>query len=128
MKLPPHSSKRSDGDPDSAKQLLAGGVDINLHYKPDRWTALHIVVEEMVVDSTRGLLENGADPNQKDTSGWTPPHLAIDAEGDSASQRLGDLCRQSECRKPLCQPPMVLARRYKHARAVHLLQEYGAND
>ena len=60
-----------DCDLESVKQLLAGGVGINLHYKPNGRTALHNVAEEMLVDST----------------------------------------------------PMVLARRYKHEKAIPLLQK-----
>lgn len=37
---------------------------------------LHIVVETNDYESTLFFLKNGADPNRRHASGWTPLHLA----------------------------------------------------
>ena len=124
----------------SAEGFFERGVDVNLHFAPSEWTALHYVVEEMLVDSTRWLLEKRADPNQKDASGWTPLHLAIDAEGDTALQTLGAGLPTTEFTSLLLahganpnavsnngRTPMALALQYKHENAIQLLQKHGAS-
>src|SRR5271166_1173946 len=68
-----------------AKKLCAAR-DVNAACAEGGWTALHLMVENYVVESVRFLLENGASPNQKDDSGGTPLHLALDVEIDSFSQ------------------------------------------
>jgi ankyrin repeat protein len=128
----------------SAGELLANGADANLGYEPGGWTALHYMVENMVVESTRWLLENGADPNQKDATGWTPLLLAIDAEGDYGTREFvekGLFPPAAELTKLLLehgtdpntksnngQTPLALAKRYNHTRAVDMLMRYGAKD
>lgn len=75
-----------DRDYDLADELLTSGAEINLGYEPMGWTALHFMVEDGLVESAKWLLEKGAEPNQKDASGWTPLFLAIDSEGDCGGQ------------------------------------------
>jgi len=72
---------------DTAKELLLTGIDINAGYGESQWTALHFAVEDMTAEAAKWLLDNGADPNRVDTAGWTPLHLAIDAEADWARQQ-----------------------------------------
>ena len=75
-----------DCDFNSAETLLANGAEINCGYDSNGWTALHFMVENMLVESAKWLLDRGADPNQKDASGWTPLLLAIDAEGNNGTR------------------------------------------
>jgi ankyrin repeat protein len=133
-----------NGDLKSAKKLLGGGIDINLKYGPMGWTALHYTIENMMLDSAQWLLETGANPNQKDSSGWTPLHLAVDVEGDySTRSRIEtdadhapvELTRlllkngaDPNAVSDKGQTPISLARRYLHTQAVDLLEQSGARD
>ena len=72
-------------DLEVATAIFPAGVDISSRYGPNSWTALHYVIEHMVANSARWLLEHGANPNEKDLFGQTPLHLAIDVEADCAS-------------------------------------------
>jgi ankyrin repeat protein len=131
------------GDLKSAKELLAGGIDINLQYESMGWTALHFTVENMMLASAQWLLENGANPNQKDSSGWTPLHLAIDAEGDYSTRseiETGTYYAPELTRLLLMHgadpnavandggTPIALAKGYRYALAVDLLRQSGAHD
>jgi uncharacterized protein len=128
----------------AAKVLLGGGIDINRTYEPMGWTALHYTIENNVKDSVSWLLENGANPNQKDASGWTPLHLAIDLEGDVSTRseiETGAYHASVELTRLLLmhgadpnavstkgQTPISLARGYGHVEAVALLKQSGARD
>lgn len=128
----------------SAKEILASGIDINRMHEPMGWTALHFTVEHMMPDSAQWLLENGANPNQKDSSGWTPLYLAIDAEGDYSTRseiETGKYHAPVELTRLLLNhgadpnavandgsTPIALAKRYGHAQAVDLLKQSGAHD
>lgn len=70
----------------AAAELLSV-TEINSGFSASGWTALHYVCEEIVLDSAEWLLNNGADPNRKDNSGWTPLHLAVDSEADQAQDK-----------------------------------------
>lgn len=52
----------------------------------DGFTALHIAVEYYELEIIRDLCAHGADPNARKPGGWTPLHLAVDVEADSAHQ------------------------------------------
>lgn len=131
-------------DLDSAEALLADGVDINLGHEPMGWTALHFMVEDGQIESAKWLLENGADPNQKDSSGRTPLFLAIDSEGDCGGQewvKSGKFPYPADMTALLLKhdahpnvkdksgkTPLHLARQYRHTRAVELLIQHGATE
>ena len=128
----------------SAGELLAKGADANIGYEPSGWTALHHMVENMVLESTKWLLENRANPNQKDATGWTPLLLAIDVEGDYGTREFvekGIFSPRAELTRLLLEhganpnaksndglTPFTLAKRYKHTQAVDLLIQYGATE
>jgi ankyrin repeat protein len=74
-----------DGDIERVKELLAAGVPIGARDGSNH-TALHAAVENLREEMVEFLLQNGADPNEELSQGWTPLFHAIDAEGDAASQ------------------------------------------
>jgi uncharacterized protein len=128
----------------AAKELLAGGIDINQTYEPMGWTALHYAIEMDVTESVLWLLENGANPNQKDASGCTSLHLAIDGEGDNSTRSIietGKYYASVKLTKILLthgadpnavntngKTPISIAKGYGHAEAVDLLKQSGAHD
>ena len=127
-----------------AKKLLSSGTNINAGYGSKKWTALHYAVENLAGETTRWLLENGADPNQKDSTGWTPLHLAVDAETDRAKQEYvekGVVPPAAELAMLLLrhgadpnaktnkgQTALELARSGENFEAVEVLKQYGASD
>ena len=131
-----------DGDLKLAGTLLANSCDINQGYEPTGWTALHFVVENNALESAKWLLERGAKPNQKDSSGWTPLLLAIDMEGDCGGQewvKSGTSPYPAEMtvlllrwganpnvRSNSGETPLRLAKQYRHILAVELLTQYRA--
>lgn len=135
-----------------AKALCAKS-DLNAPCSDGGWTALHLMVEHYAIESVRFLLENGANPNQKDESGGTPLHLALDVEIDSFSQiwpmladttgRLEASQNQREPRDDITtlllrygadpnaetatgQRPLDLVTASRHPKAEDLLRRYGA--
>ena len=133
-----------DSDLRSAEALFADFPDINVGYEPTGWTALHFMVENNILDSAKWLVEKGANPNQRDASGWTPLLLAIDMEGD-CGQRERDLKGifpyPADMTELLLKhgadanviansgrTPLELARRYGHTLAVELLIQHGASE
>ena len=66
---------------EAAKRFLDGKFDIN-SADTRGWTALHFAVENMLLDVVLFLLENGANPNQRDAGGQTPLHIAVDVDKD----------------------------------------------
>jgi len=131
-------------DLERARQLRVSGADIDLRYDPNGWTALHYMVENMIVESARWLLENGANPNEQDANGWTALHLAIDIEGDVGSQtyvKTGAFPPSAQLTALLLMhganpnaqsknglTPIALANRYRHNKAIDLLKRYGARE
>jgi uncharacterized protein len=79
------------GNPDAtwierlAKYIAAGG-DINWQHPTTQWTLLHAAVEFRRSDAIRFLVKHGANVNAEDYHGWTPLHLAVDADIDQAHQ------------------------------------------
>ena len=133
-----------DNDVKLAETLLPNFADINRGYEPTGWTALHFTVENNCIESAKWLLEKGADPNQQDSSGWTPLLLAIDMEGDSGGQewvKSGKFPYPADMTELLLKhganpnvpansgrKPLELAKRYRHTLAVDMLLQYGATE
>ena len=129
---------------ETAKKLLSDGIDINARYGSNGWTALHYAVENMIAESVRWLVENGADPNYPDPSGWTPLHLAIDVEADTARQEYvvtGTFPPAAKLIKLLLRhganpnartnkgkTPLMLAQSQGNTEAVQVLKRHGALD
>jgi len=86
----------------------------------------------------------GCEPNQEDSSGWTPVHLAIDMEGDCGGQewvKSGRFPYPADMTELLLKhgadpntkdnrgkTPLRLAKHYRHTVAVDLLMQYGATE
>jgi uncharacterized protein len=73
------------GRPEAAALLLARGAEVDAFGRG--WmtgTALHSAVSRSRSDIVRSLLDAGADPNVRQTAGWTPLHAAA-ANGDLPS-------------------------------------------
>lgn len=129
---------------ETAKRLLSSGIDINAGYGDNGWTALHYSVESMASESVEWLLRNGADSNLPDASGWTPLHLAIDVETDSAKQhyvvtgkfpaaaKLATLLLQHgadpNAMDKKGQTALMLAHSQGNAEAVEVLEHFGAGS
>ncbi len=64
--------------------LLEGGADPNRSYEGR--SPLVCAVEHEQLEIVRLLIENGANVNSADESGFTPLHLAVDIEADGAYQ------------------------------------------
>ena len=127
-----------------AKELLSSGIDINASYGDNSWTAIHHAVEDLSVESTTWLLENGAGPNYRDSSGWTPLHLSIDSESDFEGQQqtvTGVYAPSAKLAALLLRhgadpnarandgtTPLAIAHSYKNSAAIEILQRYGATD
>ena len=126
-----------------AKELLAQGVDINS--KNDKgWSPLHLMVENFVPEAVRFLLENGANPDQTDTFGVTPLHLAIDTETDRFTDEFArykavapsvDLTTlllkhgaDPNAKDNEGETPLDWATSLRHTPAINLLKQYGAQS
>ncbi len=71
---------------DQVSDYLRDGGDPNLVTDENGWTLLHLAAEYRNPDAVQLLVASGGNPNIKDTSGWSPVHLSIDSEADSARQ------------------------------------------
>lgn len=60
------------------KFLLEKGADPNITYKPQRWIALNMAVNNGQEDNVRLLVQHGAKLNSKDGTGQTPLELATE--------------------------------------------------
>jgi ankyrin repeat protein len=134
----------AEGQFEVAKQFLSSGTDINAGYGEVGWTALHYCAENILPESTKWLIENGADPNRPDLSGWTPLHLAIDSESDAARQHwdvtgtyppaaivvavLLQGGADPNARANDGRTPLGLALSYRNSEAIAVLKQYGAKD
>lgn len=67
------------GDLDQVKKLIAAPVDVN-ETGPQKITALHLASEEGNKAILAALLQAGAKPDQADSQGLRPLHLAANAE------------------------------------------------
>ncbi|KAG9402958.1 hypothetical protein AC1031_006496 [Aphanomyces cochlioides] len=63
-------------DVDSARRALSRGTDPNSKGQ-DKGTALHICGQQALPEMARLLLEAGADPNMRDSLGFSPLHWAV---------------------------------------------------
>ncbi|KAF0682617.1 Aste57867_25254 [Aphanomyces stellatus] len=63
-------------DVDSARRALSRGTDPNSKGQ-DKGTALHICGQQALPEMARILLEAGADPNVRDSLGFSPLHWAV---------------------------------------------------
>ena len=63
--------------PEVAAQLIKAGCDVNAREPDQDWTALCLAAFTGDLDTTKRLLEKGADASAQTTEGWTPLTLAI---------------------------------------------------
>ena len=75
-----------EGNVNRVAEILKSGVDVNRVPMDRQWPAIFVAVEQENIEAIKLLLENGADLNIQDKSGFTPLHLAIDIEADGAYQ------------------------------------------
>src|SRR5437016_1315108 len=92
-KRPAVYSAAEHGDTNAIAQYLASGSNVNgsfICYKNGHRYAslLHIAVLGDHPDAVDFLVKKGADPNQPDSSGDPPLHLAIGGSGDEALVRI----------------------------------------
>jgi ankyrin repeat protein len=60
--------------PEKIKLLLKHGADPNLPEPLSGETAIHVVADNLTIESAKVLLNAGADPNRQDKEGFTPLH------------------------------------------------------
>ena len=63
-------------DPLLKAQLDITGRDVNQRHGYDNKTALHIAAKKNLLEAAKWLINEGADLEAKDNTGWTPLHLA----------------------------------------------------
>lgn len=126
----------------AAAEIIDEGFDLNLKHEESGWSALHFLVEQAAVEPTRWLLAHGADPNARDSYGWTPLLHAIDAESDAANQEwvvsgqyppravVSALLLEFGADHPNAdldgKTPLQLAVDYRNTDAIDVLKRYGA--
>tara|TARA_R110002050_G_scaffold81205_6_gene173601 strand:+ start:2100 stop:2486 length:387 start_codon:yes stop_codon:yes gene_type:complete len=72
-----HDAVRNDADPKALSKLLKKkAVSINHQDSDNLQTPLHVACIEGRLDLVKVLLKAGAQPNIRDSSGWTPLHCA----------------------------------------------------
>lgn len=121
------------GDLAIVKVLLAHSANPNCQ-PSEHLPALHCAIEQQDKNSIRLLVEYGADVNLPTENGFTPLHLAVDIEGDSAWQRgetpsvelttlLLELGANPKAKDSSGKTPLNIAEQYQHSRAIELLAE-----
>ncbi|HEY7091338.1 MAG TPA: ankyrin repeat domain-containing protein [Tepidisphaeraceae bacterium] len=68
------------------RRYLEGGGDVNCHGGNMSWTLLHFSAEDCDAEMIKLLAAHGANLNARDQNGWTPLHLAVDADMDTSSR------------------------------------------
>ena len=61
-------------------RYLAAGGDVNAAHPESGWTLLHNAAELGNLSLIEALVKSGANLNARNHQGWTPLHLAVDAE------------------------------------------------
>lgn len=70
----------------SLKRYFSQGGNPNQREPTSGWTLLHYAVENGNLEAINCLVNNGADLDIQDHNGWTPLHLAVDADIDCLIQ------------------------------------------
>ncbi|KAK9141627.1 hypothetical protein Syun_011027 [Stephania yunnanensis] len=97
---------------DLLKDLVCYGGDVTLP-KSNGTTALHVAVSEGNIEIVRFLLDQGADMDRQDISGWTPRNLA-DQQGHDEIKELFLAKQESHHQTSIVIPPP----------SVHFLERY----
>src|SRR5256885_14946577 len=71
---------------DVQRYLDAGG-DVNRRDQKMNWSLLHFAAEDGNPEIVRLLATCGADLNARARNGWTPLHLAVDSDIESAARQ-----------------------------------------
>jgi ankyrin repeat protein len=71
---------------EDVRRYLDAGGDINHRDQKMDWSLLHFAAEDCNSEVIRLLVARGANLAAKDWNGWTPLHLAVDSDADTASQ------------------------------------------
>ena len=72
------------------QRFLAAGGNVDQRHPKSGWTLLHAASEVQNIELIQALIAAGANLNCKNHQGWTPLHLAVDADIDSVIQSGSD--------------------------------------
>ena len=116
---------------DEALILINEGADINARIGPTNTTILMQASRAGDVDSVKLLLQNGADPNLKDTMGWAALHHTAIPSKKTNHSYVAKLLLESgadiNIKDNKKRTPLHRAAQYGYKESVILFLEYGAD-
>jgi len=115
-----------DNDIAAVMTFIDEGADVNAMYSDVRMTALMLAALADCADAVRLLLENGADVNLGDLTGFTALTYASESGGIETIRLLLDHGADVNAMSKFGWNALIWATEFGHEEAVRLLIDYGA--